>query len=540
MASTYAPSFPSMAAGITFVERLIEAFTLAFAIALGVNLCVFPVTCRGVFFRQAEGMVGVVQGALRAQLAYVQSLEGGDVFGGSESSGESTGDDDGEKNGKEEGLRKDMFHHKRKPEAKQVMSPQAIALKAAVTATGELLGKMYADINFAKRELAYGKLDAHAIEAVNNHFRQIMLPMFGLSSVADIFHRVAQKPGWVPGTDSEQSDAAGAKDPNHETRSARVRQWNEVMKTLHEPFELMSTAMCEGMQHVSLVLELTKPSKPNKSAAKASKDIEADAGIVKPGEPKYAAHLKEKIDLFYEQRQATLNAFLKQIGVEGDADAFSNPAKAMDAARSSPLLATTEEQSQTHTHHQRQLFMVLYMEYLMWSMGRAILHFVEYADSNVANGTMRKNRIIHPGSRRLQKWFLSLWSKEDMSSTAQTPDASEGGSAGVYCGASYQTKLDPEHLPPANAWERFTDGFRGVARVLESGESAFGFRVACATLTIGVVAYLRDTQVFFMEQRLVWVSWGFSVAVLLFSAVLFFYLGYHLPPMLIVLTLRCS
>ncbi len=80
VASTYAPSFPTMAAGTAFVKRLIEAFTLAFAIALGVNLFIFPVTCRGIFFQQSSGMLSILQAALQAQKSYVQSLEEDDMF----------------------------------------------------------------------------------------------------------------------------------------------------------------------------------------------------------------------------------------------------------------------------------------------------------------------------------------------------------------------------------------------------------------------------------------------------------------------------
>jgi hypothetical protein len=39
---------------------------------------------------------------------------------------------------------------------------------------------------------------------------------------------------------------------------------------------------------------------------------------------------------------------------------------------------------------------------------------------------------------------------------------------------------------------------------MASAECAFGFRVACATLTIGIVAFLESSHVFFQEQRLVW------------------------------------
>lgn len=503
VASTYAPTFPTMTAGIAFVKRLIEAFTLAFAISLGVNFFVFPATCRGIFFKQSSGMVAVIQGCLKAQLAYIQSLEKDDMF----TTPSSLDVEAMEKEPVQEGTDSEphkVLHSKKKPEPKQGVSPQTAAMKAMVTTMGELQGKMYADINFAKRELGYGKLDAHAIETINSHFRQIMLPIFGMSSVADIFHRVAQKPGFVQGI---SPDEATKEDPRHAMRSARIKQWNEIIKTLHDPFEVMTTIMCEGMQHVSLVLEFTKAPKASKKspmAGEASKDVEADAGSVRPGDAKYSAHMKKKIDSFYEQRQATLSSFLEQIGVKSEEDIFSNPARAMTTAHK--LAASSEKQTEMHKKNQRQLFMVLYMEYLLWSTGRAILQFIEYADSLVEDGTMKRRRIIHPGGKRLKKWFLTLGNKDDMSSTEQTPDASESGSAGVYSGASFRTKLDPEHLPPANAWERFTDGFRHISEFLRSEESAFGFRVACATLTIGIVAYLQSSQTFFLDQRLVWVS----------------------------------
>ena len=39
---------------------------------------------------------------------------------------------------------------------------------------------------------------------------------------------------------------------------------------------------------------------------------------------------------------------------------------------------------------------------------------------------------------------------------------------------------------------------------MRSTELGFGFRVACATMSIAILAFLQDTQTFFIEQRLVW------------------------------------
>lgn len=93
--------------------------------------------------------------------------------------------------------------------------------------------------------------------------------------------------------------------------------------------------------------------------------------------------------------------------------------------------------------------------------------------------------------------------EEDIN-TDHAPDSSESGTSQVYLGDSLKVRKDPEHLPAANAWERTGNGVRIISGFLKSPESAYGFRVACATMSIGIVAYLRETQSFFVTQRLVW------------------------------------
>ena len=143
------------------------------------------------------------------------------------------------------------------------------------------------------------------------------------------------------------------------------------------------------------------------------------------------------------------------------------------------------------------------MEFLLWSTGKAVLNLVKFADRKVEEGVMKKNRLIHPGGRRLKKWVKRALQAEDADSE-HAPDSIEGGGVGVYAGASFEATKDPEHLPPTNAWQRFGNGLRAISEILGSQESVFGFRVACATLSIGIVAYLEATHVFFLEQRLVW------------------------------------
>ncbi len=139
----------------------------------------------------------------------------------------------------------------------------------------------------------------------------------------------------------------------------------------------------------------------------------------------------------------------------------------------------------------------------LYSTGIAILNLVKFADRKVDDGTMKKNRLIVPGQRRIKKWILGF-GREDATVDAEYPDSTEAGMNNVYMGSGFNKRKDPEHLPPQTAWQHFGNGLRTIPRFLRSPESAFGFRVACATLTVAIVAFLKDTQLFFIEQRLVW------------------------------------
>ena len=154
------------------------------------------------------------------------------------------------------------------------------------------------------------------------------------------------------------------------------------------------------------------------------------------------------------------------------------------------------------------------MEFLLYTAGQAVLNLVHFADAKVEKGVLKRKRVIVPGTRRIQKWFVSSINSGD-SDVDNVLENNETGASGIYMGDSLQSKKDPEHLPPTNSWQRFGNVLRGISRFLRSPESAYGFRVGCATLSIGIIAYLRNTQQFFVEQRLVWamimVSIGMTV-----------------------------
>ena len=345
IASIYAPTFPTMTFGIAFTKRLIETFLTGFAIATGVSLFIFPMSCRAVFFKQSVGFIALVKAAFAAQSLYLKSLENEDMFSAPKE------DQNGTKH--EE---KDHFniHHHQPKKSKPAVSSETENLKKAINSIGELHGKMNADITFAKREIAYGKLNASDIDEFFMLLREILLPLMGMSSAADLLHRVVEIKGWTKPRDDSGKDNSSTESDVDGRVLAEKRQWNRIMKTLQEPFEVMSAAMNEGLNHATDRLELVKRPKESEPGAFTNNgmtDIEAEAGKVKPGDDEFAQYLKEKIQRFYDSRKATLEEFCKVRGIRLD--------RADDVPTGDKTNTRMYEDSEEHRHNQRQLFLLL-------------------------------------------------------------------------------------------------------------------------------------------------------------------------------------
>ena len=388
----------------------------------------------------------------------------------------------------------DDDHKHNKKDAKSTSgameTPEAKALKGAISGLVALHGKLHGDIPFGKREIAWGKLDAKDLDEIFKLFRSILIPLVGMSTIMDIFERIAERRGWVKARRNSFDRAEAWEHSDEESKVKEKKVWNEVMKVLHESFAVAATAMDEGLEHAGLVLEILPQQKK-----KMGEDEETKGTDPRPGDVAFGQYLEQKMLDFYKRRGQTLKAWAKEKGLTEDIfDA---------AAHTSPPsneFVSTEGQ---HRRDQQQLYLILYMEHLLFSAGIATSSLVKFADSKITDGTMKKNRLILPGQRRIKKWILEL-GREDATVDTATPDSMEAQSNHVYMGSGFNKPKDPEHLPPRSLWQHFGNGVRTIPRFLKSTESAFGFRAACATLTVGIVAFLKDTEVFFIEQRLVW------------------------------------
>ena len=222
----YAPQFASMATGISFVKRLLESFFTGFAIGGAVSLLIFPMTMRGVVFKEFTGYIMLLRKMTKANLTYLQSLEEGDMFFG----------------------RSDT----NVPE-KPKRTSEAQAIKDTLAGLAALHGKLSIDLTFAKREVAIGRLGPDDLQEIFKQLRGLMLPIIGLSSVIDVFERIAEDRDWnhpAPKKPFEELD-----DPNERSRMEAVQDWHAIFKTMREPFARIVGDIDEGFEHGLLVAE---------------------------------------------------------------------------------------------------------------------------------------------------------------------------------------------------------------------------------------------------------------------------------------------
>jgi hypothetical protein len=468
VAATNGFLFQTTAQCESFILRLLEAFLTGFGLATGVSLFIIPVTSRKVVMKEIEGYIGLLRGALGAHKTYIHSLEDSDMFGKTYVP-EQKDDED------------------KKKDTKRETKPEIANIRKMIGSIQELHGKLTADLPFAKREIAYGKLSPDDLESIFKQLRAIMLPVMGLGSVMDLFERGAELNHW--GEEDEELE-------HEEERKKAVSEWNDMFQYLHEPFADIFQALDDGLAHVLLRLGLA-PKPPKKKKGVKQDDEEAKGGSIKPGDAGFAVHLEKVASDFFSKKEPTLRHWIQSKGIKLSSDYFSNNDEMNDEALKRLPSLTTRKRDQ------RQLYVLLYVMFLLNSIGRSTLEFVKFADER--DITKLKSKFIWPGGKRFKKWLKSIFSNQDATQGDETTIAGyDRGNTTVYMGDAYKKKKDPEHLPPANAWEKFGNFIRGISHFLSSSESAFGFRAACATMSIAIIAFLRPTQNFFVEQRLVW------------------------------------
>jgi hypothetical protein len=323
----------------------------------------------------------------------------------------------------------------------KVACKQAVIHSATLCAT---FNKLLIDMAAGKLEVAWGTIDAADIDELAQLLRALMIPTLGLSLRGDIFKDL---------TDST--------------------------KHLLQEISQMDQFINAALDHVSLKFGLTPPLRK-----RASGDVEAASLDDEAGQPAFAMHFQRALEKFIAGRKGRITTWTKE--------------KTND-------LEIRKETTETSLHTreqfaQQQLYILLYIEHLMESCALSTLNLIKFADRKGETN----NYLIFPSGLLRSYWHHFKDAPEDpehaVTRSDRRPQQANNSNEGYF----NPIDMEIEHLPPETTWERHSNHFRTIGHVLRSPESVFGLRVTLATLSIGIAAFLEQSQVFFQKNRLVW------------------------------------
>nr|POE77471.1 uncharacterized protein c57a7.05 [Quercus suber] len=464
---------------VSFMKQLLEAFLTGFALATGVHFIVFPTSSRKVVLKEMTGYLMSLNGMLKAQGAFMVSLEDFDPV-----------------SAREQAEQLDLTNQSKKKAKTSPPgtwnNPAATKLREAVAKTVELHTKLHGDITPAKREFALGKLESHDLTELWRHLRRIFIPIIGLSSTLELLQKRAMEANW---------GYEGVTESERHQRHEQIHNLRFLMKEMHAPFAKMSDEIEKGIQHVLITLELVKPPKTPLQDEESNRE-----GLI-PGTAGFMDQYRTVVHDFHKSKEKTLEEWCQEHNIEIPQGFFDENFTGTFDSRI--------QDEEKRRGSQRQLFFALYLEYLLFRASESVLDAIMFAEKRKSEGVLKHTRLIFPGSKTLYKWLKATFAQEDMTKESHfVSEMDSAGAEGVFLGADFNCRKDPEHLPPRNAFESIGDGIRKIPRFFRSDASAFGVRVVLATMSIGIVCYLATTQSFFLKQRLLWSLFNFVLRVL--------------------------
>lgn len=276
----YAPQFSTMMQAETFALHLLEAFLTGFAIASGVSLFFFPFTSRQIVFKEMADYITSLRELMNANLTYLRSLEETDVF---------------------------LPHRVNTAGDEVIGSKEADVFKGKMQALTALHAKLNTDLPFAKREVSLGKIGPDDLQSIFKQLRMVMLPLVGLSSMQEVFQRIAEERGWDRSVDFAHVLPEEARNESDRIRAVTVQEWHGLMKSLREPFGMVTQTINDGLEHIGIILQLIpNPRRKKRHGADAA---EASGAEPQPGERGFTASYSVRSLRFLESKKDLLRAW---------------------------------------------------------------------------------------------------------------------------------------------------------------------------------------------------------------------------------------
>lgn len=239
---------PTMSDVIAESNVILEAFLVGQAVGLVNALILFPQSCRGLFRKDIElcldGLVAVIQ-AQRKCMEDISLKKAPAV--GEEENGSSS------------------------------ISQLEDALQRFVKA----VGKARQDGKYAACEISWGVFDHAKLEEISSLLVDLIPPVSGLSSVADMLQLHVEGCNIV----GDAGDDSGSDEASNIT--SRDDGWQHLEAAMHQNSRHMSETMVKGVEHAKLRLESTNGRiLLNKRRARKN-DKEHEAGITLPGDSSF-------------------------------------------------------------------------------------------------------------------------------------------------------------------------------------------------------------------------------------------------------------
>jgi hypothetical protein len=398
---TYAPQFNTMNQATAFIVNILKAYLIAFAIATGVSLLVFPLTSRHLVRNDMQSFISGLRSALKANLVYLNSLQSSDMFAAQRTN--TAGE-------------------------KPFRSPEALEFATKTEALTAILAKFSTDLPFAKREVAIGKIGPDDLQQIFRLMRQCVTPAIGLSCMPAIFEHTGEEAGWDRSVSFAGVSLEDAANDAEKARIEAINEWHELLRLLREPFSSITDVINEGLEHVLRTLSL--PKQPIKKPSQ--EDSEAVGDQPKPGDTNYAHYYKCRADEFQQSKQLMLRGFCHVHDIELSDDFFTNSANRDFEA---PSWMNEGTFTPARRALRRQLMIVLYIEFLLYSISRRVLDLIHCADELRDAGKLSQRRLIVPGLKRVRKWmYSSLFQEQDVD--AEEDADIDGAATNVRLGAA--------------------------------------------------------------------------------------------------------
>ncbi|KAL4747827.1 hypothetical protein BDW72DRAFT_7513 [Aspergillus terricola var. indicus] len=324
-------------------------------------------------------------------------------------------------------------------------------LHAAATGLDAIHAKLQSDLFYSKDEIALGKLSASDLTQFGGLFRNLFLPLSGLAMLPDILDMVSSQ---------ERQGSLDAAMINNLGEAPSQLETEHVAAFLHGRLEECSELVKAGLQYALLELDIIKPKQLDRH-----RDEETGQRL-NPLSQHFPAQFEKRRQEYHSTRRQLPQAFVSLETLSHE--------KPTDGASDDETAATDLDVGQ-------DLFLALYILQLQDNLLKATQDFIEFANSKAMDGTMARKRIILP-ALTICEW-LSITSKRRDNQSSHP---------------------NPEHLPPSTTWEKASSVLPFISRLLQSPESVFGFRVTAASFCVGILAYLHQTQDFFIRQRCIW------------------------------------